>query len=698
MCSKLKKSHIRTAITAFVAGLSMVCLFKGTTVQASSLPTKYDMNLEFNAEKKNLTGKEDVYIHNNSGSDLKTLEFHLYADSYNKRETMPFYNSSMEDKPLSEQEKGDISISKVIINGKEVSYTQDNELLKISLDKELKNGENLSISIEFNLKLPNGVLRLGYSNDVYSFTNWYPILSMYDAKENKWDENSFNTIGESNYSDIAEYNVNIKVPKNFTVVSTGKEAETSSEGNTKIMNLNAKDVRDFVMIMSPYFKSVSKEIDGIKVNSYYLDRDNDSTLNTAEKVLDSSVEAVKFFSQQFGKYPYDALDMVETYFQGGAMEYPQLVQMPKYASDIENSSNNNSFYMRSFIKEAAVHEVGHQWWYVTVGNNEFKEPFLDESLTSFSTAYFFDKTEGPYSQGGILSKLRASFVTTHEGVYGGMKIPAASSSVDKYENMMSYNISIYGKGALIFEDLRNRVGDVKFKEVMQSYFKEYKFKNSSIDGLLSIIEQKCGSAVKEAIKSAIYSDKYNPENLKVTNEDLEKMSIERLKSSIKASEDSKGVVLGSLFLRAAQGEKIIIVTPSSLSKTEEQLIGDNLKNYFRELYGKVLIKKDKDITEKDLIGNNVMLLGNPQNNKLFNSISKSLPISINKTGISSSDFTINNENISGFLVTKNPKDEKKVIGILFWTKDGSANFFFDPEMNSQFRISIDNKQFMNGDF
>ncbi|WML33127.1 M1 family metallopeptidase [Clostridium sp. OS1-26] len=694
----MKKSHMKTAVTAFIAGLSMVCLFKGTTVQASSLPTKYDMNLEFNSEKKNLTGKEDVYISNNSGSDLKTLEFHLYADSYNKRETMPFYNSSMGDKPLSEQEKGDISIEKVIVNGKELSYTQDNELLKISLDKELKKGENLSISIQFNLKLPNGVSRLGYSNDVYSFTNWYPILSMYDSKENKWDENSFNTIGESNYSDISEYNVNIKVPKNFTVVSTGKEAETSSENNAKVMNLKAKDVRDFVMIMSPYFKSVSKEIDGIKVNSYYLDRESDSTLNTAEKVLDSSVDAVKFFSQQFGKYPYDDLDMVETYFQGGAMEYPQLVQMPKYPSSIKTPSMNKFYDMTPFIKQAAVHEVGHQWWYVTVGNNEFKEPFLDESLTSFSTAYFFDKTEGPYSEEGILSRLRAPFTTSREGAYGEMKIPPAGSSVDKYNNMMSYNISIYGKGALIFEDLRNRVGDAKFKEVMQSYFKEYKFKNSSIDGLLSIIEQKCGSAVKEAIKNAIYSDKYNPENLKVTDADLEKISVESLKSRITASESSKGLVLGSLFLRAAKGEKVIIVTPSSLNKTEQSSIDDNLKNYFRDLYGKILIKTDKDVTEKDLIDSNVMLIGNPQNNKLFNSLSQSLPVSINKSGLSSSGFTINNENISGFLVTKNPKDEKKAMGILFWTKDGPENLFLNPNMDSQFTISIDNKQLLNGDF
>lgn len=48
---------------------------------------------------------------------------------------------------------------------------------------------------------------------------------MYNEKEDKWDENPFHKIGESNYSDVANYNVKIKVPKNFIVASTGKEKE-----------------------------------------------------------------------------------------------------------------------------------------------------------------------------------------------------------------------------------------------------------------------------------------------------------------------------------------------------------------------------------------------------------------------------------------------------------------------------------------
>lgn len=691
----MKKTKIKLAATIFIAGISMACLFQSKPVQAASLPTKYDMNLEFNAEKKILTGKEDVLIKNDSGSNLKNLEFHLYADSYNKRETMPFFRKTDKSLPLKDEEKGDISISKVIINETEVSFTQDNELLKVTLDKELKNAESINITIQFNLKLPNGTSRLGYSNDVYSFTNWYPILSMYDPKENKWDENSFNIIGESNYSDIAEYNVNLKVPSNFVVASTGKEKETSSEENSKVLNLNAKDVRDFVFIMSPYFKSISNEIDGIKVNSYYLDKDNQSTLDTAKKVLTSSVDAVKFFSQQFGKYPYDELDMVETSFQGGAMEYPQLVQMPKYPSSID-SKNQRSFYMASVMSKMAVHEVGHQWWYVTVGNNEFKEPFLDESLTAFSTAYFFDKTEGPYSEGGILSDLRSPYAD--ERSFGETKVPCAGSSVDKYGDMMAYNTSIYGKGALIFEDLRSRVGDAKFKELMQAYFKEYKFKNASIDGFLNIVEQKCGNTIKETIQNSIASDNYNPENLKVKEEDFRKISEERSKNRIESLEKEKGYVIGSLYLRALKGEKIVLVKSSSFSESEEEVLKSTLEMYFQDLYKTISIKTDKTISESDLKNSNILLVGNPWNNKTFEAMSEGLPIKLSQTGISSSSFTINSENISGFLTTKNPKNEKNIMGVLFWTKDATSLNSIYPDRENQFILSIDAKQFINGDF
>jgi Peptidase family M1 domain len=53
-------------------------------------------------------------------------------------------------------------------------------------------------------------------------------------------------------------------------------------------------------------------------------------------------------------------------FQGGiGMEYPELVfSIP--------------------VPEVISHEIAHQWWYGLVGNNQFREPWLDESFAQYS--------------------------------------------------------------------------------------------------------------------------------------------------------------------------------------------------------------------------------------------------------------------------------------------------------------------------
>ncbi len=702
----MKKSTTKIILTTFLISLSFFCFFKSTPVKADSLTVKYNMDLELNADKKTLAGKEEVFIQNSSGADFNELVFHLYPDLYSKKETMPFSPTGIKNTPLTEAEKGDICIEKVLIDGKDTKFTQDNQVLKIVLEKKFKSNENVTVSVWFNLKIPKGTSRLSYSNDVYSLANWYPILSIYDLKENKWDETKFYPIGESNYSDISEYNINIKVPKDFVVVSTGKEKEISSTANSKVVNLTAKDTRDFVIMISPYFKCISKEIDGIKINSYYLSTDDKPLIDIAESVLDASVNAVKFFSQKFGKYPYDEFDIVESYYEGGAMEYPQLIQMPKYITSIAIPSSKKSLDAKPYIIQGAVHELCHQWWYVTIGNNEFKEPFLDEAFATFFTAYYFEKSEGNYSSNAVLRSLRYNFSRMAEFYPKILNLPCAGSNVEKFGNDKgSYVQSMYIKGPLILEDLRKKVGEDNFLTIMQTYFKEYKFKNASIEGFLNIIEKQAGTKVRDDISSEIYSGEYKAEGLKPTNEETKQIEHEVLKEEIKTSEQTNGSVLGSLLLRAENGEKITVVKPSSLTKEEETFSNDKLKKYFGDFYGKLSIRVDNSITEDDLKNSNVVIVGNPWNNKIFNLMADNLPLSISKTGVSTPSFSEKNDNISGMFATKNPKNDKNMILAIFWTKDASTDFYFDmyanPEfimVESQFILSIDNKRIENGKF
>ncbi|AKN30187.1 aminopeptidase [Clostridium carboxidivorans P7] len=698
----LKK--VKNVIFTFFLSLFTVCLINSGIVKASALPAKYNMDLDFNANTKTVTGSEEVNIKNSTSTDLKNIVFHLYPDSYNKKETMPSQVGISSTQNLTEAQKGDISISKVLVNDKQVNFTQDNQVLKLSLDNNFKSNEDMKVYIEFKLKLPMSTSRLGYIDNDVSLTNWYPILSMYNEKENKWDENTFNVVGESNYSDVGDYTVNLKVPKNYVVASTGKEAEKSSEKDTKVMNLNASNVRDFIIIMSPNYKVLSKEIDGIKVNSYYISKPGEDDSATAQNVLDSAVGAVKFFSQQFGKYPYDELDLMETHLSGGAMEYPQIIQMPMYAQRIQNSTSasrdDDVSYEDSFISEAAVHEVGHQWWYVTVGNDEFKEPFLDESFTAFSTAYYFEKTSGEYSSNSIIPMIGSYNGANIARIASLYKFPSIASGVDKFDNDSTgagYNLVIYGKGALLMQDLRKRVGDAAFLNIMQTYFKEYKFKNASIDDFLGVIEKVSGKSVSDAIRASLNSDNYTADNLKLTDDQIQKMADQQKKDRLKNLEKNKGLILGSILLRQLNGEKTILVTPSNLTDDEKKSIDAITKNKIFDS-SNISLKQDKDLTDNDISNNNIVLLGNPWKNKAFDSMKNSLPVTINKDGISSSAFSFKGENINGAFTVKNPKNANKLIFVLFWTKDNSIYTDLDWYTGSQFTISIDNKQFFKGSF
>ena len=84
-------------------------------------------------------------------------------------------------------------------------------------------------------------------------------------------KNPYHPIGESNYSDVSNYNVRLTVPKDMIVAPTGTIVEEIEDGKDKIVTIKAEKVRDFIILMSPNYKVKTKEVDNIKISSYYLD-------------------------------------------------------------------------------------------------------------------------------------------------------------------------------------------------------------------------------------------------------------------------------------------------------------------------------------------------------------------------------------------------------------------------------------------
>lgn len=664
------KKVLNTMIFTFI----LIFSFNTPCFSADNL-TNYNIKVSFDPASEILIGNETVKYTNNTGTDLSKIEFHLYPDSYNSAALMPSIGSSS-GVELMDKQKGDITITDLSAEGKRISsYSQDNQLLIVPLEVPLKSGSSIDISMSFSLKIPEGTNRLSYFNEVYSFTNWYPIVSEYNTSSGKWDENLYNPIGESNYSSSSDYTVTIDLPSGFKTAATGTEENISNSSARTVVTFKADNVRDFVFMTSPLFEKVSGSVNGINVNSFYIkERSGLSGKKTAEDMLSYTKQALSFYGKSFGEYPYKELDVVETYLTGGAMEYPQLIQLGRYPDDHSDAQQG----LDESNEEMVVHETGHQWWYVTVGNNEFKEPLMDEALTTFSTAYFFEKEYGKYDDRSTASSIR-------NYPFGASRV-SLSSGVDSFKDWGEYNNVIYRKGSQCFEDIREKVGDKLFLKTLKNYFTKYKFKNGSIKDFSEVLGSTAGSKIENYFIKCVSSPSYSTASIALKRNEIQEQRVYDLKDQLSSVKD---YTIQKAVLSAASSGKLLIVVPDRISSTEKIKINSYIKKIsadFSSLYGTKVSVISENKLSKSANKENLLILGDIKTVSLADKYAalRHIKLSSNKVAIGSKIYNIKHPSI--LFTIKNPNDKNSTIIVNLWTEN-FVNFDFLYDNNSQYIIN-----------
>ncbi|MFN8421301.1 MAG: M1 family metallopeptidase [Anaerolineae bacterium] len=274
---------------------------------------------------------------------------------------------------------GRSTVTSITANGVAVepSYSTLRSVMGVPLPEPLKPGESVEFKIDFSVVMTRNLFtaygRFGYVNDVVSSTSWYPTLSVYEPEHGWWSELP-NPNGDPGYSEIGLYDVRLTVPSDLTVAMSGTIIETTDNGNgTTTYRDVTGPMRDHAFQASKRYMITSQDVDGTTVNVVsYKDRAALKTDGTQD-ALKFGVQSVDIYNQVFGEYPYKELDIVRNPTPSG-VEFPGLVQIAQTA------------WMKGqpYLEIVIAHEVGHQWFYGLVGNNQVDHPWLDESLTSYT--------------------------------------------------------------------------------------------------------------------------------------------------------------------------------------------------------------------------------------------------------------------------------------------------------------------------
>jgi hypothetical protein len=199
--------------------------------------------------------------------------------------------------------------------------------------------------------------------------------------------------------------------------------------------------------------------------------------------------AIWYFSKWNGDYPYNTFIAVQSSLNSGSgMEYPGLTVI----------STTEDAYL---LDDVLAHELCHSWFYSSIGSDERRFPFMDESITAANETRYM-RLRYPDKKLWELTLRNKKLAE----IFNADKIPVqrieelqwiipARTNLEKSINLSSseytdseYGSIIYCKGPQGFNYLRAFLGDSVYDYAMHEYYRKWKNKHPMPEDLREVFE------------------------------------------------------------------------------------------------------------------------------------------------------------------------------------------------------------------
>lgn len=417
--------------TAFKQGLVKA---QQTMADRLSGASVYHLEIEIADDYLSLKGRARVRYTNQEATPLAAVYFQLFPNMAG----------------------GETRLTAVLVNEKEAPFSleYDRASLRVPMEGELALGQSVVIQLDFQVDLPTdggGNYGLfGYIDQILVLDGFYPAVPVYDSRG--WHTGKVPPNSDTTFQDVSFYLVRVTAPQQLVIASSGVQVDKQEMAEHQVVTFAAGPARDFYLAGSELFRKSSTTVGEILVNSYALD----GLENHSERALEVAANALQGYSDRVGGYAYTEFDVVSTPMDGAlGIEYPGIIGINKEMYEIDQPMTS--------LESTVAHEVGHQWFYNMLGNDQMNDPWLDEALTQYITGtYYLDQ----YGEEGYAA-YRQSWVSRWDRAEHSLisiGLPA-----ERYQGR-EYSAIVYGRGPLFVEALAQKMGQAVFDDFMRDYF------------------------------------------------------------------------------------------------------------------------------------------------------------------------------------------------------------------------------------
>ncbi len=257
---------------------------------------------------------------------------------------------------------GSIEVGDVVLDGRTVPASMDDRTtLVVRPDGTLDRGRTVDVEVPWTLRLPGSSRdRISREGDAVRLGSFFPILS-WEPGVGWATEPPTPGFAEASSSPVADFDVSVTVPAGLSVLATGVQDRPG--------HWVATAVRDFALSVGRFTTAsgTAHAPDPVEVTVGVHAGIGESP----GRYLAKTLEVLADFGRRFGPYPWPTFTLAITPNVGGGIEYPgHVMQGP------------------GTLGRTTSHEVAHQWFYGLVGNDQGRDPWLDEGLASWGEARY----------------------------------------------------------------------------------------------------------------------------------------------------------------------------------------------------------------------------------------------------------------------------------------------------------------------
>lgn len=365
--------------------------------------------------------------------------------------------------------------------------------------------EDAQPAVLFRSPLPRAALRLrlryegedvledaGYDNFfVGARTSWYPNLGT--------------------FTDLSSFELTYHVPKNYQVISIGTPVDERVEGKTKISIWKQdRPIRVAGFNYGKFHKLERPDPEsGVTVDIYAsegLFRGDSAVLEDA--ALADSFNTARVAGLFFGRLPEPRIAVTQQAQYSFGQSWPALIFLPSsVAGDTPNRRSVLTRDYADFVDRVGSHEFAHQWWGHLVGWKSYRDQWLSEGFSEFTSSLVVERVgrDGfrrfwERAAARIVEKPTRAFVANDGAgpIIQGWRLAT-------WRNPAAYQAMIYTKGAYVLHMLRMMMRDPasanpdeKFIAMMRDFATTYANQNPSTRDFQSVVERHMTPAMNAA--------------------------------------------------------------------------------------------------------------------------------------------------------------------------------------------------------